>query len=400
MLRRLAYMFVATVALCGCVDDSFHGTSDSLYGDDSMDIPVVVALGDPSGGIVKGAGAIDNLEEWSGSTIYVYAFGQDQDVSYRTTSSSNALSCLVDGSRDVKGSVAGKKARLDATDSYAIWDKEDGKMTYPSGESSKWRYDFFAYYIDDIQLGSSAVKRYDDAVAVDIEIDGSQDVMSSKAQIAERQLKTFSDREQALIKENQFSYYTAQRNIVPTFVFNHHLVRLEFEIHAGVILGDRKNLTIHGLEVKSRCKASFTVAAKNEEQMGLVFKDDMKIMPLTEEGGAPLKDDEYVVNVRPSTSVAPQSFKLGSCLLVAPAVEYDAYIVMSERTADGTLSISKARTPLTITYPEGGYFQSGNQYKVKLTVYSANNVSASVEMQPWHHGGDISMDMENDKPIL
>jgi hypothetical protein len=33
-------------------------------------------------------------------------------------------------------------------------------------------------------------------------------------------------------------------------------------------------------------------------------------------------------------------------------------------------------------------------------IYSANNVSASVEMQPWHHGGDINMDMENDKPIL
>ena len=399
-MRRVIHILVAAILLCGCVDDSFRGTSDSLYGDDSMEIPVVVALGDPSGGIVKGAGAIDNLEEWSGSSIYVYAFAQNPDISYRTTSSADALDCLVDASRDSRGSVAGKKARLDATDSYAIWEHEDAAMTYPSGDNKKWTYDFFAYFVDDIELNSSSVKRYDNAVAVDIEIDGSQDIMSSKAQISNRQLKTFTEREQALIKENQFSYYTAQRNIVPTFVFNHHLVRLEFEIHAGVNLGDTKNLTIHGLEVESRCKASFTVAAKNPEEIGLVFTDDLKTMPLTEEGGTPLKDDEYVVYVRPSTSVAPQSFKIGSCLLVAPSVEYDAHIIMSERTSDGVLSVSKARTPLTITYPAGGYFQSGNQYKVKLTVYSANNVSASVEMQPWYHGGDINMDMENDKPIL
>lgn len=399
MRRRLSYIFAAIMSLCGCVDDSYHGTPDSLYGDDSVDIPVIVALGDPVSGIVKGAGAIDKHEEWDGSSIYVYAFAKDADVSYKSTSSTDPLCCLVDGSKDKSGSKAGKKASLDAMDYYAIWEKSDVSLNYPSGENKKSTYDFFAYYLDDIQVNESEVRRRDDAVVLDVEIDGTQDLMSSKAAISPKQLGAFSEREQAYLLENQYSYYTAQRDIVPAFVFKHHLVRLEFEIHAGVMLGDTKNLTIHGLEVESKCNAFFTVASKSSEEMGLVFKEKTKIMPLTEDGGAPLNDG-YIVNVRPSPATPEQIFKLGGCLLVAPSMEYDAYIIMSERTSDGTLSISRGRTPITISYPSGGHFQGGNQYKVKLVIYSANNVSASVEMQPWHHGGDINMDMENDKPIL
>ena len=400
MLRKLTYMFAAAFLLQGCVDDSFHGTSDSLYGDDAVDIPVVVALGDPGRGIVKGAGAIDNLEEWSGSNIYVYAFAQDPQTSYKTTSSIDPLRCLVDGSKDQRGTYIGKKARLDATNSYAIWERGDADMIYPSADNSKWKYDFFAYYLDDIDVKNTDVERRDDAVVVNIEIDGTQDIMSSKAEISDKQVSHFTEREKELIRENQFSYYTAQRSVVPTFMFNHHLVRLEFEVHAGVMLGDSKILTIHGLDVESRNRASFTVASKNSENMGLTFSEERKIMPLTEDGGGPLKDDEYVVKVRPSSDVAPQKFKLGDCLLVAPSDEYDAYIVMSEMTSDGVLSVSRGRTPMKISYPSGGQFMSGNQYKVKLTIFSANNVSASVEMEPWFHGGEINMDMENDKPIL
>ena len=69
MLKRLSYISVVMAVMVGCADDSFKGASDGLYGDDGQPIPVVVALGDPSGGISKGAGAIDSMEEWSGGNI-------------------------------------------------------------------------------------------------------------------------------------------------------------------------------------------------------------------------------------------------------------------------------------------------------------------------------------------
>lgn len=397
MLNRLAYISVIAAVLAGCADDSFKGASDGLYGDDGQPIPVVVALGDPSGGISKGAGAIDSMEEWSGGNIYVYAFCKDAQTSFETTSRRDPLMCLVDGSKDGYGSLAGKKAKLDARNSYAEWDTDDQDLVYPDGEYSKTAYDFFAYYVDD--LVPTNVKRTTDAVIVDVEIDGSQDIMSSKAEVAAHQLAPYPQRDQALILENAYSFYTAQRNIIPTFVFDHHLVRLEFEIHSGVVVDEHKSVLIHGFEVRSRSKADFTVASKQEDRMGLVFGEEKKDMVLTEEGGGTLDTGKYIVNLRTSSAAAGNVFKLGDCLLVAPDVEYLAYMTMTEKRSDGTAVISRARTPLTISY-SGGQFKAGNQYKVKLTVYGATRVSASVEMEPWHYGGQIDMDTENDKPII
>jgi hypothetical protein len=397
MLRRLVHICVSVVMLAGCADDSFRGTSDGLYGDDGQSIPVVVALGDPGGGIAKGAGAIDSIEEWSGGNMYVYAFCKSVQTSYAVTSRKDPLNCLVDASKDVYGSLAGKKARLDARNAYAEWETEDQDLVYPGGGHSRRAFDFFAYYVDDAAV--SGVKRTDDAVVVDLEIDGSQDVMSSKAEITERQLAPYPQRDQALIVENRYSFYTAQRNMIPTFVFDHHLVRLEFEIHAGLVTDEHKSVLIHGFEIRSKSKAHFTVAAKDEQKMGLVFDEEKKYMDLTEEGGKAFYDGKYTVSLRSSSDVAGEVFKMGDCLLVAPDGEYDAYMTMTEKRSDGSVVISRARTPLTVSYP-AGQFKAGNQYKVKLTVYGATRVSASVEMEPWHYGGQIDMDTENDKPII
>ena len=79
-------MLSALLLLSGCLDDSYRGTPDNLYGYGSQEIPVVVALGDPTGGIAKGAGAIDKMEEWAGKQIYVYAFNKNVPNSFSSYS--------------------------------------------------------------------------------------------------------------------------------------------------------------------------------------------------------------------------------------------------------------------------------------------------------------------------
>lgn len=390
---------VLCTVLAGCADDSFKGNSDGLYGDNGQSIPVVVALGDPSGGITKGVGAMDSMKEWDGSNIYVYAFSKDAGISYSTAGTENSLKCLVDASKDDLGSLAGKKAKINARNTYAEWDVDDENMVYPFGESKEHAYDFFAYYVDDLVVNNRDIRRGNDAVVIELEIDGTQDIMSSKAVISERQLSPYPERDQALIQEKGYSFYTAQRNIIPTFVFNHHLVRLEFEIHSGLVVDEHKSVEIHGFEVASNYKASFTVASKDAGRMGLVFGDEKKDMSLTEDGGDPFKEGGYNVSLRPSEAVQGDVFKMGGCLLVAPAEQYTAYMTMTEKRSDGSVVIGRARTPLTISYASG-QFKAGNQYKVKLTVYGATRVSASVEMEPWRFGGQIDMDTENDKPII
>lgn len=394
MGRIYIYILTALLLLSGCSDDSFRGTSDGMYGNGAQSIPVVVALGDPSGGIVKGAGAVDGMDEWAGRSIYVYAFGKGKDVSYVPDSRRKPLDCLVDGSRDDASSNAGKRAVVRTDVAYAVWDVQDSELVYPADD--ELGYDFFAYYADDAMSGNR-VDRDENSVRVNVEIDGNNDLMSSKAELTEAQLESFTEKDRIFVREKAFGYYTARRNVVPTFHFRHHLVRLEFELVAGVMREEKKTVYIHSMAVRSKYRASFTVAHKDASMMGLDFMDESKELFLTEDSHEPMK--ECVVVTRPSPDIVSDNIKMGECLLVAPDVEYEAYMLMTEKREDGSVVVEKVRTPLTISY-NGRPFEAGNQYRVKLTIYGATKVSASVEMEPWLHGGSIEMEEEKDKPII
>ena len=395
MIKRIGHILALLMLALGCADDSFQGTSADMYGNGSQYVPVMVALGDPSGGILKGSGAVDDMEEWDGRHIYVYAFNKHDDYSFLAYSRANQRKCLIDGSLKDEYSIAGRKARILADDVYAEWEDDD-VVYYPSGDYQKIAYDFFAYYVDDMELVPQDFYRGSDAVKINLEIDGSQDLMSSKAEVTQEQLKPFTTKDQLLIKENAHSFYTAQRNVVPTFLFQHHLARLEFELVAGVVREESKRIIVHAMEVESQCMGSFTIAAKDASRMGVEFNDVIKPLAVKEEEGGMML--ERMIVTRPSQDVVRENVKLGGGLLVAPKKEYDAYMIMTELRDDGSYVVERVRTPLLISY--GGGFEPGNQYRVKLTVYGATQVSASVELEPWHHGGNIDMDTENDKPII
>lgn len=262
MRKGLAYTLFLTSLFCGCVDDSYMGAMGESSDTGNQSIPVVVSLGDSSGGLVKGSGAIDNSQEWEDKHIYVYAFGKGEDISFASTSRDEQYECLMDGTLASSGSPAGRKAVLEANDSYARW--VDGKeVFYPYGKYRKMTYDFFAYYLDDAKVSASDYVRNDTTIVLHTEIDGSQDLMSGKAELTDEQLKLFTGEELELVKENAYGYYTAQRNIIPTFCLKHHLARLEFELVPGVVEEERKIITVHELELKSRYKAAFTVAHRD-----------------------------------------------------------------------------------------------------------------------------------------
>lgn len=398
MNRLISYLLSAMLLLTSCQDDSYKGAPENLYGYGSQSIPVVVALGDPSGGIAKGAGAIDNMEQWDGKYIYVYAFNRKDMNSFSSYSYARRDKCLVDGSVENRNSKAGKKARLAADDSYAKWELEEPDMIYPSGDKSKTSFDFFAYYLDNIEPSYSAYKRTDNSVSIDIEIDGSQDIMSSKAELSDGQLRPFTEKDRVSVIENAFSFYTAQRNIAPTFMFKHHLVRLEFEILSCMISERPKRVVVHSLAVKSKFKADFTVADKDGSRLGLAFSDEKKSMPLREKDGTEMPDDKYFVTSAPDEESLQYRMELDGNLLVAPDEEYEVVLIMTEEYENGVVVVERHTAPLTITYPNG--FQAGNQYKVKLKIQGVNKVLVYVDIEPWGYGGKIGVDLENDKPDL
>lgn len=390
---RISYFCIMAVLLWGCADDSYLGAMGESYGVGGQYIPVMVSVGEASGNLVK-SGSDEVPENWSNRQICVYAFARGGGISYSSTSSTAPYECLMDGTLADPANPGGRKAVLESNDSYARWE-DDKELFYPFGKYRKMSYDFFAYYLDGLKVSVRDYMRDENSVRINLEIDGTQDLMSSKAVLTEKQMGEFSPEEQALVAENAYGYYTAQRNVVPTFYMKHHLARLEFEFVPGYVREEKKTITVHRIEVESRARAYFTVAARDADSLGLAFEDKKKVLTLTEKGGLPMEDDAYVLETLPSYDTKVEPVKIGGSILVAPDEEYRAYAVMSEVREDGTVVASRARTEVLISFaPE--VFEAGNQYKVRLVIYGATQVTLSVEMQKWNEGGDIDMDMDKE----
>lgn len=394
MKCRVAYLFLMLLMACGCVDDSYMGALGDSFGVGNQSIPVLVSYGDPSGGMVKGAGAVDGAMVGVERTVYVYAFSKGEGADYRKQSKTSPYECLLDASRTESGSLAGRKAILEFKDTYARW-TDDEELFYPTGKYRRMTYDFFSYYLDDANKSFGAYTRTEESVAVKVAIDGTQDLMCAKAEVPQTQLEPFSEIEQEMIQESAYGFYTAQRNIVPVFNMKHKLVRLEFEMLPGVVKEENKIITVHSIEVESKYIGSFVVAAKDTAALGITFEDSMRRMKLTEEGGLPMEQDKYIIRTRPDNSVKAEAQKIGGCVLAAPDMEYNAYILMSEVREDGSVVVTRAETPVKIAYDPDA-FKMGNQYKVKLTIYGANMVTIDVEMEKWKAGGWLSVDMDKE----
>lgn len=153
MVKRLLHI-VFIGAVLACSDHSYRGDADAGVVEEEL-VPVMVVVGDPDHLIVtpsgKGQGAIDSdtKEAWEDASIYVFAFKRDLQTSFSVTSQEDSEWCLLDGSGDEMGSLAGKKARIGMLDSYVAWEGINRKIYYPQ---SNQPYDFYGYYIDDIPV--------------------------------------------------------------------------------------------------------------------------------------------------------------------------------------------------------------------------------------------------------
>lgn len=103
-------------------------------------------------------------------------------------------------------------------------------------------FDFFGYAYHEGCTGIPALNDAEDAYEASITIDGSQDLMSTKAKLDDSQLATMN----SFGEDNKNRYYSAYaardpRNIQPNLVFDHLLTRLQFNVKAG-------NATTAGVE--------------------------------------------------------------------------------------------------------------------------------------------------------
>lgn len=367
--------------LSGCVDDSFGGSpSDDNTGSDEP-VPVFVEIGDPTQ--VKGVGAVDNIALEDGRSIYVYAFNSNMLTSFRYTARQDEVNTLVDGSVDFPQSRLGRRAVTNSKGDVLQWPDATQTFCYHDGDLKHIPYEFYAYYIDDINVKNADVIREDDAVRLNLEIDGSQDLMSAKA-------------------EGTYNYASGLEGINPQFYFKHHLVKLDFELVPGFVAGGSQSVVVESIEVESKYKGVFTVAEKSRpSQQGVDFPDTAcKSLTLKGPRGVPMR--EYELSTLEYQTEVPKVVPVDGSLLVAPQKDsLVAYVTMKQTREDGSIE-AKARTQVSLKYSKGGgygSFDAGNRYKVKFQVYGITTVKTMVTVEPWLSGGNASIDTE-DKPEI
>lgn len=363
--------------------DDFNGGSP---------VPVLVGVGDSGLSYTRGSGAIDSEDgkKWKDVNVYVYAFNKN-GASFTSTAASSGTGCLIDASLDNTNSRSGRKAFFDGTNGYLSWADSERQAYYPTGREI---YDFYAYYIDNLDISQSSVKRYNDKITIPVTIDGSTDLMSGKAPFRESVFNgnLYSDFEKELIRKYSFSSYTARRSINPQLEFKHHLTRLRFELYPA---SDGSNsVMVNSISVKSKTRGVFTVVSRNDSERGVDFSQDANYKPLflAEADGSALIQDKYHTDYNGDFSQAlyeRPSVQVGGSLLLAPDTEYEVSLGMKE------IRGQSYQTSSTFTIRSSAGFVEGRQYVVRLAIYGMMDVRPSVEVEPWGTGGSIILDEED-----
>ena len=422
MRKTLIFVIVTLLALIqtGCHDFSYQGLHNVVTEEDEYNPQrVIMFIGSSTNikfndndeeedqeeeGETKGTGVIGSVEGFTEKSFYIYSFlGRLQKSSYSQMAKDDPMACLIDGSLDDPESVMGREAVWNPASSLIDWKYSKDPVFYPVGEALGLTYDFFAYYVDDMKLTNEDFRRTDDSVEIDIEIDGSQDIMSAVAVAADKELwyGTEDAREYAYRKECTYSYYTAQLNIHPRFIFKHHLTKLDFKLIPGKTPGFTREVKVEKIEVYSRKKADFVVAHRNHnhvgDNMGVFFKGEKSSLELKEPDGTGFQG-------RMVTTVAGEGpgdvvDNLGS-LLVAPDQDYHLFVTLTEYR-DGVKVSDSELNELHVYLgnmadPDAPFFEAGNEYMISMTIYGKMDIRVSTEVLKWGEGGDYIYDFDEE----
>lgn len=130
---------------------------------------------------------------------------------------------ITPGSADNK--IPGMGATANTNEGEAMI--KDGTINYypPAGN-----FDFFGYHADNAVATTAAIAKTDELWTVPFTIDGTQDLMSTKAELTQTQASEMTG---ATRPNDYYSAYAARKGVHPTLTFKHLLTRLQFSVKAG-----------------------------------------------------------------------------------------------------------------------------------------------------------------------
>ena len=430
--------------LCGCSRGTYVG---ELPEDDDAplteNIPIVLGFGVSSFDILtRGSGAVEsgtNLEFWKNAKFYVYAFNKnvETDLSVRWSEANEDI-CLLDANRlsedGGQSSSHGKEVRVKVDNSNLMPffpdDKTGSQDIYYNMKHTDWSYNFFAYYLDDLDLTQLQCVREKNRIYYDVELDGRRDFMSSVANPKLQEDKYANNPYKQKIMDRAYSAYSASHGLNPVFSFQHHLVRLRFVIcrpeEGGSVPSINESLVVKKVSVKSKVRGRFTVAVNDidaddagKPHVGLSFNredyaseeayaNSEDYLYLLKKNGEEIGSDGWcrVIDCKKYSELSAEDKKKpsflgkedendnsGASLLLAPATTYSARIFLDE---DKSSDPGHGFVDVDLEPGGGAGFVAGGAYVIYLTINSLSDIKPNVEIGEWTPGGETILDPDGE----
>lgn len=443
-VRQVLWVGLCMLLLCGCSRGTYVG---ELPEDDDAplteNIPIVLGFGVSSFDILtRGSGAVEsgtNLEFWKNAKFYVYAFNKnvETDLSVRWSEANEDI-CLLDANRlsedGGQSSSHGKEVRVKVDNSNLMPffpdDKTGSQDIYYNMKHTDWPYNFFAYYLDDLDLTQLQCVREKNRIYYDVELDGRRDFISSVANPKLQEDKYANNPYKQKIMDRAYSAYSASHGLNPVFSFQHHLVRLRFVIcrpeEGGSVPSINESLVVKKVSVKSKVRGRFTVAVNDidaddagKTHVGLSFNredyaseeayaNSEDYLYLLKKNGEEIGSDGWcrVIDCKKYSELSAEDKKKpsflgkedendnsGASLLLAPATTYSARIFLDE---DKSSDPGHGFVDVDLEPGGGAGFVAGGAYVIYLTINSLSDIKPNVEIGEWTPGGETILDPDGE----
>lgn len=414
MKKMFFFALAAAGMLTACSnEDTLGGNGEQNVSEQQIRLGVASSKVQTRGtGTVGGMTDAENV--WAGQTLWVYMLQKgSMDLAYYKAPAVGGVA-----TPDVEVFNNKKFTAPDAANNTksGLATTADGTIAYYPVSGN---YDFWGYRVDDAAGATPVVKIVDDngdEVAadqatkrvVDIEIDGSQDIMAGKAEPSADEVAKLGN-----YADNFYSAYAARKGVQPNITFNHLLTRFTFEVRAGSKVtaglpagGNTDAVKVTGVSVDSKTTGTLTVAytgATKEAAELLTFTGDASALTLKQRDAALADNNAPLVALEPvsltwtdDAATIGDVIKVGEALLVAPGeTEYPLTISLSQDVLE-QLTGAKVTRPLeqkaTIKMDGTKKFEPGKSYKVTITVYGLQEIEVTATLVPWADGGSIDID--------
>ena len=289
--RQLLFATLACSALAfGCKDDSISSIekpdmpdvpSGSVDDDDSQQAITlnIGAMGLTTSVGTRGAGTVGDIagskdNVWHSEQLYIYAVNRyAQDLNSEFVDDEHQIPTFLKGGWLQQSPKFDKITPWGGDPAIAPAGHTDGTIEFKDSAvvyryyPLNGAYNFMGYHLDDAKILSSGITADNSAIEINLELDGTQDIMLGKARLSAQDTVRFirslinsslldeadmsryydadnhkladglTDEEKRVIEkelnERHYSSYSNRRDIMPKIDFHHQLSRITFQVVGG-----------------------------------------------------------------------------------------------------------------------------------------------------------------------